>query len=153
MKSHGSSHHDEDFVIFYADDDEDDLETFSEAIKELKEKRKVVTLNGGVKLLDALNNPPPTPSIVFVDLNMPGKNGLEVIREIRANENLSHLPVVVLSTSSDDTSIALSNKLGANYYVIKASTYSALKDSIKYVLNIDWNSFKPKLSEFVYRNN
>ena len=143
----------DDLVIFYADDDDDDIYTFTELIDELNDKPVLVTVDGGAKLLDALNNPPPIPSIVFVDLNMPGKNGLEVIREIRANSSLKDVPVVVLTTSSDDISIATSRKVGANYYITKASSYSALKQSIYHVLNINWSTFKPDASNFVYRNN
>ena len=153
MKVQDSERKMNDLVIFYADDDEDDIYTFTELIDEMNEKPKLVTVDGGDKLLEALNNPPPVPSIVFVDLNMPGKNGLQVIREIRANNTFKHLPLVVLTTSSDDISITTSRKVGASFFITKAASYNALKQSIYHVLSIDWTTFKPDVSNFVYRNN
>ena len=140
-------------VIFYADDDKDDLDTFTEVIDELNINPKLFTHDCGDKLLDALNNPPLKPSIVFIDLNMPGKNGFEVLKEIRTASNFKNIPVVVVSTSSDEKTITCSKDLGASFYITKPTNYNELKKSINHVLHIDWTTFIPDSKSFVYRNN
>lgn len=59
-------------TIFYTDDDQDDLEFFMEIIETLDANINVVTQNSGNQLIHALENPPPHPTIVFLDINMPG---------------------------------------------------------------------------------
>lgn len=142
-----------DLVIFYADDDEDDREFFCEAIDELYDSSKLVTLEDGDGLLNALRNPPPTPSLVFLDLNMPGKTGFDVLKEIRTLERFKNIPVIVVSTSSDEKTISITKELGANYYIPKPTDYDDLKKSLKYALNINWETFKPHMFDFVYRKN
>lgn len=138
-------------VVFYADDDHDDLDTFRDVIGDITEA-DLYTHDHGDKLIHALENPPPTPHMVFLDLNMPGKNGFEVLQELRQTRNFKDLPVIILSTSSDENSIAMSKELGANLYIPKANNYDMLKASVNHALKIDWANFKPGHSEFVYRN-
>jgi CheY-like chemotaxis protein len=142
----------DDLVVFYADDDRDDLDTFRDVVGELDYNLSVYTHDSADKLLDALNNPPPLPGVIFLDLNMPGKNGFEVLEEMKQDDDLKHLPVVVFSTSSDEKTIAQCKLLGANYYIPKASDYFVLKNSINHALQIDWASFKPDTDNFVYRD-
>ena len=124
-------------VIFYADDDADDRAIFSEAVAEMNYDLVLNIHDSGDKLLDALKNSPPTPSVVFIDLNMPGKNGYEVLKEIRTANKLKDLPVIVLSTSSDEQTKESSFKSGANYYFTKPTEYSALKQSISEALQFN----------------
>ena len=142
-----------DLIIFYADDDEDDRDTFSDAVGELSDTSTLITHDGGAKLLAALKNPPPKPSIVFIDLNMPGKTGFDVLKEIRTSQFLENLPVIVVSTSSDEKTIESIRALGANLYITKPTNFNDLKKSIDYVLNINWANFKPDIKTFIYRNN
>ncbi|HVX26580.1 MAG TPA: response regulator [Parafilimonas sp.] len=143
----------DDIIIFYADDDQDDRDTFTDALNEVYDASKLFTHEDGDDLLNALNNPPPRATIVFVDLNMPGKTGFEVIKEIKNSHNLQDLPIVVVSTSSDEKTIKATKELGANFYIPKPTNYNDLKKSINYALNIDWGTFKPQLYDFVYRYN
>ncbi len=142
-----------DLVVFYADDDRDDLDTFVDVMDDLLRGSDVYTHDGGEKLLHALRNPPPTPGIIFLDLNMPGMSGYDVLKEIKESEELKNYPVVVLSTSSDEKTIANCHLLGANYYIPKANDYFLLKDSIDYALRMDWSTFIPDINEFVYKYN
>jgi DNA-binding NarL/FixJ family response regulator len=112
----------------------------------------VHTHNNGDLLLHALDNPPPTPQIVFLDLNMPGKNGLQVLQEIRNGKNMTELPIVILSTSDDENTINQCRTMGANYFITKATDYVALKKSIDHALNIDWGTFRPEPHDFYYKN-
>jgi len=114
---------------------------------------ELVTQNNGKKLLDALHNPPPSPSIVFLDLNMPGINGFDVLTEIRKSDNLKNIPVIILTTSNDDKNISKSLNLGANFYITKPNDFVSLKKSIEHSININWNSFTPNKNNFVYLNN
>jgi len=142
-----------EFTIFYTDDDLDDLDFFSEVVDSMNTDVTLVTQNNGRKLLDALNNPPPSPSIIFLDLNMPGINGFDVLAEIRSTENLKNLTVVILSTSNDDKIIDKSLNLGANFYITKPNDFVSLKKSIEHSININWNLFTPNKDNFVYLNN
>ncbi|NMH26988.1 response regulator [Flavobacterium silvaticum] len=142
--------HNNEYTVFYADDDPEDLDFFCEVTDSLAKDVSVVTHENGEKLLAALDNPPPQPVVVFLDLNMPGFNGFEVLKRVRSNEAFSNLPVVIFSTSSDEASIERSRELGANFYVTKSSHFPTLKKSIEHTLNIDWSSFKPNPENFVY---
>jgi len=140
-----------EFTIFYADDDHDDLEVFRDVVQTIGSKINLMTHDHGEKILNALRNPPPTPKIIFLDLNMPGKSGFEVLEEIKSSDDLKDLPVVIFSTSNDPSNISRSMKMGANYYVTKPTSFESLKKSIEHTLNIDWKNFKPTKSNFIYK--
>ena len=140
-----------EFTIFYADDDHDDLDFFKDVIETISQKINLFTHDHGEKMLDALKNPPPVPQIIFLDLNMPGKSGFEVLEEIKNSDELKHLPVVIFSTSNDPNNIAKSMKMGANFYVTKPTSFESLKKSIEHTLQIDWANFKPTKTTFIYK--
>lgn len=140
-----------DLTVFYADDDADDLDFFKEAVEEIQGNFDVVTHNRGDKLLSALQNPPPMPQIIFLDLNMPGKNGFEVLQEIRLTESFKEIPVVIFSTSGDEGSISKSRNLGASFYIQKSSCFDTFKKSIKDTLGINWKTFAATNSNFLYQ--
>lgn len=138
------------YTIFYADDDQDDLDFFMEVTDDLGQDIAVVTHSSGEEVLHALHNPPPQPVILFLDLNMPGLTGFDVLKELRSNRDFDKLPVVVFSTSSDRETINKSKELGANFYVSKSAHFPTLKKSIAHTLHIDWESFQPNAENFVY---
>ena len=137
-------------TIFYTDDDQDDLEFFMEIIETLDANINVVTQNSGNQLIHALENPPPHPTIVFLDINMPGMTGLETLKKVRESEKHHNIPVIMLSTSSDEDAIKQSRELGASYYVTKSGIFDHLKKSIEHALQINWGSFIPNEKNFVY---
>lgn len=140
-------------TIFYVDDDQDDLDYLSLVINDINEDVELFTHNTAEGLMHALHNPPPRPHVVFVDLNMPGTNGFEVVEDLRSSEQHKDLPIVVFSTATDPESIRKSKNLGANFYLPKSGDYSSLRKSIEYVLNIDWRNFNPESDNFIYRYN
>jgi len=142
-----------ELTIFYTDDDIDDLDFFREIVDSLEQDYNVVTQNSGQQLLDALYNPPPNPFLIFLDINMPGMNGLETLKKLRLKENLKLLPVVIFSTSNDEAIIDQSRELGATFYVTKSGNFNELKKSIAYVLSINWGNFVTTDENFVYHNN
>jgi len=141
-----------DLTIFYTDDDEDDLSIFTDAVESLPAKIKLQTYNGGEKLLDAIYNPPPTPNLVFLDLNMPGKNGFDVLAELRNSQTKSTIPVVIFSTSNEPTIIEKCRSLGANYFITKPVLMKDIIKSIEHALKIDWKEFVATDRNFVYKS-
>lgn len=141
-----------EITIFYTDDDAEDLEFFTEVTNALGDHLNIVTQNNGQKLLHDLKNPPPTPHIVFLDLNMPGFSGLDVLQQLRSSDKYKKLPIVIFSTSSDEQTIAKSLELGANFYVTKPTDFSLFKKTIQHTLSINWDTFKTSKENFVYLN-
>ena len=95
-------------------------------------------VNDGEELLDYLNHragyleaSSPRPSIIFLDLNMPKKNGREALREIKADPEMRHIPVIVLTTSNREEDILHSYAMGASSYIIKPVAFSGLVEVIK----------------------
>jgi CheY-like chemotaxis protein len=140
-----------DLTVFYTDDDEDDLSIFADAVESLPKKIELLTYNGGEKLLRAIYNPPPTPHVVFLDLNMPGKNGFDVLIELRNSEEKKDIPIVIFSTSSEPGIIEKCRVLGANFFITKPILMHDIVKSIEHALEIDWKKFVPGPQNFVYK--
>jgi len=137
-------------TIFYTDDDKDDIAIFQDAVAEAgREINLVVKFDGG-DLLHLLKNPPPSPAMVFLDWNMPGKNGDEVLKEIRKTESLRNIPVLIFTTSSASENIAAARRLGANMYITKPNSFQGIVEIIRDCLGIDWKNFSDP-ERFVYR--
>lgn len=141
-----------DLTIFYTDDDQEDLDFFREIIDIIDADVNVVTQNNGQQLLHALENPPPTPHLIFLDINMPGMNGLEILKKLRSSYQHKNLPVIMFSTSNDEQIIEKSRELGASYYVPKSGIFEHFKKSIEHALAMDWSGFMPTNKNFVYSN-
>lgn len=127
--------------ILLADDDHDDRLFFKQALEELNTSAKLTTVDDGEELMDYLNNVGeenilPIPDILFLDINMPRKNGIECLAEIKRNEKLKTLPVVMFSTSNSWDTINLLFKSGSNVYIHKPSDFSQLKQVIHHALPI-----------------
>ena len=133
-------------LIFYADDDQDDLELFEEAASSLWVKIRLFSEPG--EMLEEINKDIAHPAIIFVDLNMPMISGYDVIRILRTNNITT--PIVVLSTSAAHKNIEDAYDVGANYYITKLTSISKLKSAIEYTLGINWETFKPSLKEFTH---
>ncbi|KUJ60853.1 histidine kinase [Flavobacteriaceae bacterium CRH] len=141
-----------DLTIFYTDDDEDDLSIFTDAVESLPKKIELKTYNGGEKLLNAIYNPPPTPSVVFLDLNMPGKNGFDVLKELQDSEEKKDIPIIIFSTSSEPGIIEKCRTLGADYFITKPVLMKDIVKSIEHALAINWKEFIPGPKNFVYKS-
>ncbi|MES2628995.1 MAG: response regulator [Bacteroidota bacterium] len=140
-------------VIFYTDDDEDEIFFFRDAVADLKKDIELKTHQNGDDLITALLAANPLPSLVFLDLNMPGKSGFDVLKEIREIEAFADLPVIIFSTSTSGTSIDIARMLGANLYMPKPNSFSALQTAIAYSLSVDWTSFDREDEGFFYNEN
>jgi CheY-like chemotaxis protein len=137
---------DDSVLVYLADDDEDDRLIFSEALTEIKTHTiTLLTTVDGNQLISSLNERVSLPDVVFLDLNMPNKNGKEALLQIRSNPRLSPLPVVVYSTSTSDIDVDEAWKAGASMYVEKPYSVKHLVYVLDKVINTDWNKFKGKL--------
>lgn len=125
--------------ILLADDDEDDRLFFTDAFSELKISTKVSTFNDGVELMNYLNDPESVlPNILFLDLNMPKKNGIECLHEIKSNPRFDDIAIAIYSTSSSEEDIEETFVLGANIYIKKPSDFASLKKILSDVVSINW---------------
>lgn len=125
--------------IILADDDEDDRLFFTDAFEELKINTKVRTYNDGAELMDYLNSDDAVlPEILFLDLNMPKKNGIECLEEIKNNPKLANIAIAIYSTSSSEEHIEETFVKGANIYIKKPSDFGALKKVLSDVVTINW---------------
>jgi CheY-like chemotaxis protein len=125
--------------ILIADDDDDDVELFNEALAELKMDNKLTSFKDGNDLMDYLQNPEiKLPHILFLDLNMPCKTGHECLKEIRANPRFNDVSIAIYSTSSSEKDIENTFVEGANIYIKKPNDFSKVKKIIKDVVNMNW---------------
>lgn len=123
--------------VLLADDDIDDRDFFKEALEEISYPCALTTVNDDVELLDHLSSEYlKYPDIIFLDLNMPRKSGIECIEEIKSKEALSHIPIIIYSTSLDKTVVDNLYLLGAHHYIQKPSEFSGLKSVIKKSLSL-----------------
>ncbi len=133
--------------IVLADDDEDDRLLFKEAIEDLKIKTKLSLFSDGKELMDFLALPNIVlPHIVFLDLNMPKKNGMQCLKEIRMNSALNQVSVAIYSTSSSEYDIEQTFVNGANIYLNKPNNFRKLQEAVEKVLQINWQYHSSNLN-------
>lgn len=140
------------YNLLLADDDEDDCDFFKEALDEISIETSLTMVHDGVQLMDYLKaNESKLPDVVFLDLNMPRKNGLECLAEIKDDEKLKELPIIIFSTSLDSEIVNNLYKNGASFYIRKPGDFSKLKKVIENALtNASENNFKqPERAHFI----
>lgn len=135
--------------ILLADDDEDDIILFREAVDELDHDLTLAVAEDGQELMSKLSEDP-KPDIIFLDLNMPRKNGLECLAEIRSNPLLDKTAVVIYSTSSRKKDIDDTRNLGANIYFIKPSSYETLVSKLNEILIMKWEKYATPVSADIF---
>jgi CheY-like chemotaxis protein len=135
-------------TILLADDDEDDRLLAKEALAESRLANDLHMVQDGEELMDYLYRrgayaaleDSPRPGLVLLDLNMPKKDGREALREIKSDQSLRQIPVVVLTTSKAEEDIYRTYDLGANSFITKPVMFESLvgvmKDLGKYWFEI-----------------
>lgn len=115
-------------TIFIVDDDPDDRQLILDAFLEHNANIDYVFIEDGTQLIKTLSDSEPEhfPAVILLDLNMPGMLGLHALKEIRENKNYSHIPVVVLTTSTFSQDKSSAYKLGANSFYHKPQSYKEL---------------------------
>lgn len=124
--------------VILADDDTDDQMFFEMALREVTKEADLKTYNNGVELMNALNQPgSDIPDIIFLDLNMPRKNGLQCLEEIRKHEDLKAVTVVMLTTSVNQMDIYRAYDKGACLFANKPAELSKWTELIRKVFTSD----------------
>ena len=138
--------------ILLADDDTEDCDIFIEVVHHIKPGLPVNLVHNGEQLMRLLHDTheDELPGLVFLDLNMPLKNGQECLTEIRTNKKFKAVPVVVYSTSSSRQHIDDTFLNGANFYFPKPDSYNDLKVIVSRIFALDWKQFmQPQKDKFV----
>ncbi len=141
-----------DKYVFLADDDIDDCFLFEDALSEVSIQTRLSTANDGIELMNLLENAvPPPPDVIFLDLNMPRKNGFECLVELKSTNKFKDIPVVIFSTSCEEGFIDKVYANGADYYLCKPGSFQSLKTAISKVLSIDWkgHTAQPARDQFL----
>ncbi len=141
--------------IFLAEDDPDDRYFFEDAFKKAAIPGKVTVVEDGQKLTSLLAKvgSPPPPDIIFLDINMPRKNGKECLREIRDNDKFDGTPVVIFSTSNFHKDIDETFKDGASRYIMKNDFFENRQEMLKRLFSANWQQelLNPTKEQFIFR--
>ena len=138
--------------ILLADDDTDDCLFFKDALAGMPVLTKLTAVHDGEQLMQLLTHEKNgLPDILFLDLNMPRKNGFECLTEIKQNKKLKNLPVVIFSTSFEQEVVNLLYDNGAHFFIRKPSEFALFKKIILYTLTLIMmeNVSKPTKENFV----
>jgi CheY-like chemotaxis protein len=123
--------------ILLADDDTDDCIFFKKALEELQLSTNLTIVYDGEQLMQLLTKETnELPHVLFLDINMPRKNGFECLSEIKTNNRLKALPVVMFSTSYSQDKVSLLFKIGAHVYIHKPGDFAQLIQVIHHALNM-----------------
>lgn len=127
--------------ILLADDDDDDRVLFENALQFVSPASRLSTVQNGEELMMTLRSGKiEKPDMLFLDLNMPIKNGFECLEEIKKTQSISNLPVLIFSTSSQTSAIETAFHLGAAHYITKPSDFNQLKKLIAHLLELDFST-------------
>ncbi len=118
-----------------ADDDDDDRGFFQDALAEINTKCNLVMVDSGDKLVNYFKAGNPLPDIIFLDINMPVKNGLECLKYLKETHPSDEFHVVMLSTSVTLKDIDTSYELGASLYIQKPGSFNDLVSYLDYCIN------------------
>lgn len=142
-----SHHH-----VLLADDDKDDCSFFRDVLEEIGVADIFNTVSDGEKLMQMLlDKPGQLPDILFLDLNMPLKTGIECLSEIKMDSRLKQMPVIIFSTSFKTEVVDTLYNMGAHHYIRKPSEYVNLKKVITQTLCIPAHKLavQPAKEQFV----
>jgi CheY-like chemotaxis protein len=125
-------------TILLADDDEEDRELARDALQDSRLANEMKFVVDGQDLLDYLRHEgrwteesSPRPGIILLDLNMPKMDGREALAEIKADEDLKRIPIVVLTTSKDEADVLSTYDLGVSSFITKPVTFGGLVDVMR----------------------
>ena len=124
--------------IVLAEDNPNDVELTLAALSEINLANEVVLVRDGAEALDYLfrrnqyaSRAPGNPAVLLLDLKMPKVDGLDVLRALKADDNLKTIPVVMLTSSREEQDLVSSYKLGVNAYVVKPVDFRAFIDAVR----------------------
>ncbi|KQS26813.1 response regulator [Dyadobacter sp. Leaf189] len=120
--------------ILLIDDDEDDQEIFLSALENAADSVKCVAFSNAVQAFEKLQKNELDTDIIFLDLNMPLMNGQEFLTQLKKQQDLKDIPVIILSTSSNQNTIQQAKKLGAVDFITKPHSFDDLVQILRRVL-------------------
>jgi CheY-like chemotaxis protein len=130
---------DKKFVILVADDDSDDFNNLNQAFDDLGYNHQLEHVYDGQQLLNRLitqfQEQHSFPDLVLLDINMPKVNGLQALKKIRAMDVFANVPVLMHSTCSYRPQVAACYAMGANGFLSKGSSYSAILSLVKEIVS------------------
>ncbi|MCW4470106.1 response regulator [Flavobacterium sp. MFBS3-15] len=138
--------------IILADDDDDDCTIFTEALASLHPGLKLSISANGAELMDHLvQSPEPIPDVIFLDINMPLKSGIDCLQDIRSNASLKDNIIIMLTTSSNNDDIESSYNEGANFFITKPISFGGLCGLITKAFSsvTEYGSTQPPRKDFV----
>jgi CheY-like chemotaxis protein len=121
--------------IILIDDDDDDQEIFKSALETLSDSFVCNSFTNAKVALSNLVANTLHPDVIFLDLNMPVMTGQEFLREIKKQESLKNIPIIIFSTSANPDTIQLTKDLGAIDFITKPSRFDTLVDILKKIIN------------------
>ncbi len=127
--------------VFLGEDDDDDLLIFADAILELHPYINLIHLRDGEELMSALYDFPKIQpgDVLFLDINMPKKNGRECLTEIRRAARFDNLTIAVVSTETNPVEIRKLLNHGANFFIPKLQDFRAFKDQVISSITKEWD--------------
>jgi CheY-like chemotaxis protein len=131
----------EPVVILVAEDDDDDIMLIKRGFKEARLLNTIYCVKDGEELMDYLNrsgqyrdqNKSPRPGLILLDLNMPNKDGRKALEEIKSDDRLKSIPVIILTTSKAEEDILRSYDIGANAFVMKPVGLEDFMSAVKLI--------------------
>ncbi len=135
--------------ILFVDDDSDESYLFNEALEQSELPITLARAHDGNQLLSILALGE-LPEIILIDLNMPYKDGIEALAEIRANSAYDNIHIIIYSITADISSIKKAFEAGADLYLVKPADFEGMLSAVRKIYAIDWKNFaRPSREEFV----
>ena len=127
--------------ILLVDDDPDDRKYFAEAVNEIDDNIECITAKDGEQALEFLKDPGATlPDYIFLDLRMPRYNGKQCLTQIKADERLRNIPVIIYTTSREVEESEEMSQMGAVHFISKPSDPGEIYYVLSLVLEEQWNN-------------
>jgi CheY-like chemotaxis protein len=124
--------------IWLADDDKDDCELFEDVLKQIIPLASLTIIPNGEVLMNMLT-PATKPDMLFLDINMPCKDGMDCLVEIRAQRHFSRLPIVIFSSTQQSKFIDSAYGYGANLFYSKPTSFNELIAGLSNLFKMNWN--------------
>jgi len=125
------------------DDDPDDQFIFLDAIAEITTDLKCSTSTNVADGISYLKKTDQLPSLIFLDLNMPGMNGFDFLNMVKSDSRLKEIPVIIYSTSNNPADEKKATEAGAKLFFTKTPDFNILKRTIQKILDMDFSSGPP----------
>jgi two-component system, response regulator len=123
--------------LMLVDDNEDDIDLTLMALQKNNIENEIVVARNGEEALDYLlqqtrsKEPPKLPAVILLDINMPGVDGLQVLKKIKADDYTRRIPVVILTSSSEHQDLLEGYNLGANSYIRKPVDFNKFTNAVR----------------------